>query len=119
MNCFQVIWPPLKEGAQALYNTIQKMELSPKHYEELLELYNARVSGYSDPVDARLFQEVSCTWLNRETLVGEKTLIKNYKRWSIVGKSKPKLRIGGIFPLNGSKFNAPELLPGKCCYRTD
>ena len=95
-----------------MYNTIQKMEFSPKHYEELLSLYNGRVSAYSNPQDPRLLREVSCTWLNQKTPLAKGSFIKNYKRWSIVGASKPKLRIGGIFPLNGSKFNAPELLPG-------
>ena len=89
------------------------MKFSHGDYRELLRLYNTRVSRYSDPQDDRLIHGVACSWLNQETAFAQGNyFIKNYKRWSIVGTSKPKLRIGGIFPLNGSKFNAPELLPG-------
>ena len=31
----------------------------------------------------------------------------------MLGQEKQKLVIGGIFPLSGEKFNAPELIPGE------
>jgi len=38
---------------------------------------------------------------------------KNWERWSGFLQTKQKLRIGGIFPMRGNKFRAPELLPGE------
>ena len=38
---------------------------------------------------------------------------KNYERWSHEGRTKQKLKIGGIFPKSGDKYVAPELMPGK------
>ena len=56
--------------------------------------------------------------------MGNGDAIYNYQRWYNPGKKKQKLTIGGIFPITGDKFNAPELLPGgllqtlhlKCIY---
>ncbi|CAB4065673.1 unnamed protein product [Lepeophtheirus salmonis] len=36
---------------------------------------------------------------------------KNYELWEKIGKEKQKLRIGGIFPMHGTKYKAPELVP--------
>jgi hypothetical protein len=41
----QVIWPPVKEGAQSFYATVKKIEFSPDHYRELFLLYQEANAG--------------------------------------------------------------------------
>ena len=90
------------------------MELTPENYEELLSIYNdlssnTVISDIKDDDD--ILREVACTWLKREAWSGAGM---NYEQWiHNVGSSKQKLRIGGIFPITGEKFSAPELLPGE------
>jgi len=43
--CQQVIWPPVKEGAQSFYSTVKKIEFSPDHYRELFILYQEAKAG--------------------------------------------------------------------------
>ena len=52
-------------------------------------------------------------WPQEFNTVGNGDAIYNYQRWYNPGKKKQKLTIGGIFPITGDKFNAPELLPGE------
>ncbi len=103
-------------------------------------LVDAQVDQY--PEEERtgaLLRDVACTWMNRPWAgqlggvggvgvgvgvgvggegahdVGE----RNYDRWSRFLRTKQKLRIGGIFPMRGNKFRAPELLPGEELARTN
>lgn len=99
-----------------MYETLRKMEFSQENYDELLALHAERESSSQlEPLDPDLLRDVACTWLNRQA-TGSRTGFKNYERWSMIGKSKQKLRIGGIFPIRGNKYAAPELLPGEINY---
>ncbi len=116
---FKVIWPHLREGAQALYATIKKMEFTFSQYEELLDLYgelssaNSVSDGLGDGAgDSLLIRETACTWLKRRSIMRNGQEMFNYQRWYMTRNAKQKLRIGGIFPIMGEKFSAPELLPG-------
>ena len=42
-----MIWDPLKDRAQFLYQTLEKVGFSSGNYRELLDLYNERVNKYS------------------------------------------------------------------------
>ena len=108
----QVVWSPLKEGAQALYNVIKKMEFTSQSYDDLLELYNvamAKKGGAED--EAAVVRRVACDWLLEPGGMRNSKQVARYKSYT-GGPMKQKLLIGGIFPLGGDKFTARELLPG-------
>lgn len=130
------MWPHIREGAQLFYLALKKMEFSAQNYKELLSLYerilesksapfnsgeNVGQSGLETPkkvyqhLEAEVLHEVACTWLNRVVKVSENTgaVTKNYDRWSTLRVAKQKLKIGGIFPMSGDKYRAPELVPGE------
>ena len=87
------------------------MEFSHAEYFELLRLYETYSAKAKRKDNA--VREAACAWLKQEfNTVGNKS-IHNYQRWYRLGQEKQKLLIGGIFPLNGEKFKAPELLPGE------
>ncbi len=76
----------------------------------LLSVHQVGQYPESDRTGA-LLRDVACTWMNRPSGMGGGTE-RNYDRWSRFLRTKQKLRIGGIFPMRGNKFRAPELLPG-------
>ena len=89
------------------------MEFSHAEYFELLRLYETHSAKAKRSKDNDAVRAAACAWLKREfNTVGNKS-IHNYQRWYRLGQEKQKLLIGGIFPLNGEKFKAPELLPGE------
>ena len=120
----QVVWDPLKDRAQFLYRTLEKVGFSSHNYQELLDLYNKQVNSYfqndtelfnSIPtgIEEKILREVGCQWLNKvdesSINIGKTT---NYNRWDILGPSKQELHIAGIFPMTGRKYVARELVPG-------
>ena len=129
-----MIWDPLKDRAQFLYQTLEKVGFSSGNYRELLDLYNERVNKYSQknnelldgiPIETeqKILREVACEWLNKEdepvipySIVNNSkhaVLAMNYDRWNILGEEKQELHIAGIFPMSGNKYRAPELVPSK------
>lgn len=126
---FQVVWPALEEGAQFFYMALRKMELSGRNYDELLNLYNQEwnrlqnkdqnglnqnlvISENNHKDEADILRKVACKWLNQKSKVSPFVETMNYDRWSTTGAVKQKLKIGGIFPMSGLKYRAPELVPG-------
>ena len=90
------------------------MKFSHGEYFDMLRLYEA----YSAKAKAKdVVREAACAWLKQEfNAVGNGKPLYNYQRWYMLGEEKQKLIIGGIFPITGAKFNAPELLPGELDY---
>lgn len=62
--------------------------------------------GYNNT--SELLNDVACKWL---TSVDPWRNQPNWKRWIEQRTEKKKLKIAGIFPLSGSRYTAPELLP--------
>ena len=62
--------------------------------------------------EEKALRSAACKWLNSPNENGGQVK-KNYERWSYEGRTKQKLKIGGIFPKSGNKYVAPELMPGK------
>ena len=56
------------------------------------------------------FEVAACEWLKTED--GEKTIYEK-KMLNFPFQDKPELYIGGIFPITGNKYKAPELAKGK------
>lgn len=105
----KVIWPKLSDGARPFYEALKHIELSPETYREVLSLYaemKSNTIGYNNTPE--LLNDVACKWLTSED---PWRLQPNWKRWIEQRTTKKKLKIAGIFPLTGSKYKAPELLP--------
>ena len=65
--------------------------------------------------EKKILQSAACKWLNSPVVHTDHNAVnvyKNYERWSHEGRTKQKLKIGGIFPYSGNKYVAPELMPG-------
>ena len=88
---------------------IQHFGFSYSEYVLLLETYNRRLSS-SPGVD---FEDVACEWLHSPApgTLNNKT-IYDEKKQNFPFQDKPELYIGGIFPITGQKYRAPELAKG-------
>ena len=102
-NCFftankmaKIVWRPLEDGAPLLYKLIEHFGLSN-------ELYNSLLSHYSAHKNDKTLEDIACSWLNGPYENGTR-----YDKLSPKWK-KPTLYIGGIFPIGGTKYRAPEL----------
>ena len=100
----KVVWMPVQKEAPKLYNFIQHFSFHFKEYIELLYLYNSEIEKKPN---ADIETDIACVWLNSE---GRNWL--NRKMDLMKLQEKPKLYIGGIFPLSGTKYIAPVLADG-------
>lgn len=115
----KVIWPKLKEGAKPVYEALKRIHFTPEAYDHLLTVFEEKMSnrlleGHSQALADKLaLRDVACTWLNEAPggSISYRVTTKNWERWTDIGVTKKKLKIGGIFPLMGDKYVAPELLP--------
>ena len=89
---------------------IQHFGFSYSEYVLLLETYNRRLSSSPEVLD---FEAVACEWLHSSApgTVNNKT-IYDEKKQNFPFQDKPELYIGGIFPITGQKYRAPELAKG-------
>ena len=87
----------------------QHFGFSYSEYVLLLETYNQRLNS-SSSVD---FEEVACEWLHSSAPdTAENKTIYDEKIINFPFQDKPELYIGGIFPITGQKYRAPELAKG-------
>ncbi len=102
------------DGARPFYEALKKVEFSPSNYKRLLGLYEntLKETSLSEAEDQSreedILYKVACQWLNDEDDWNK----KNYEGWADSRIVKKKLKIGGIFPLSGTKYRAKELVPG-------
>ncbi|KAH9362318.1 hypothetical protein HPB48_002296 [Haemaphysalis longicornis] len=84
----KVVWSQLKEAAPDVYELVEKITFTQKQYDDLLYTYmNARQRHKS-------YQEIACSFLStNEQLLHQFISVR-------IG-DKPKLYIGGIFPMSG------------------
>ena len=88
---------------------IQHFGFSYSEYVLLLETYNRRLDS-SPQVD---FETVACEWLHSSAPGTEDNkTIYDEKMINFPFQDKPELYIGGIFPITGQKYRAPELAKG-------
>ena len=87
---------------------IQHYGFSYSEYVALLRSYNSHLAGRGAPDD---YDAVACTWLHTQTDGGNSTIFRD-KMSNFPFQDKPELYIGGIFPITGSKYKAPELAKG-------
>ena len=87
---------------------IQHFGFSYSEYVQLLTTYNAHMEAGGSPVD---YHGVACSWLQTPTDGGKSSIYRDILA-NFPFQDKPELYIGGIFPITGSKYKAPELAKG-------
>ena len=117
----KVVWSPIMNEAPRFFKFIQHFVLTFEEYTQLLGTYNTRHIGdnrdtedndtdYSDTE----YENSACEWLSKDSSVDgvEETFFEK-KLKNIPLKGKHELYIGGIFPIMGKRYRAPELAQGK------
>ena len=110
----KVAWRPVQKEAPKLYNFLQHFSFLPEEYEELLKLHSMMTSDRQSPI-SDIETEVACAWLKKQesNVTGEKQRSWLERQRNLMKlQQKPKLYIGGIFPLSGTKYKAPVLAEG-------
>ena len=110
----KVVWDPVQNEAPELFKFIQHFGFTVSEYKELL---NAFIEQDGNEETAN-YEEIACTWLhkiksmklNNGTLI-TKTVYEE-RMETLPQQGKPELYIGGIFPITGNKYRAPELATG-------
>lgn len=87
-NMKRVVWSQLKEAAPDVYELVEKITFTQKQYDELLNLYQR------DRTRHKSYHEIACSFLS----MNEQLL---HQFISVRIGDKPKLYIGGIFPMSG------------------
>ena len=104
----KVVWGPLQNEAPALFRFIQHFSLSYTEYTGLLKIYITEVAS-TRPVD---YDDIACSWLKQNKTGNKIETIYEHKLYNLPLQGKPELYIGGIFPITGNKYAAPELAKG-------
>ena len=108
----KVVWGPVRDEAPAFYRFIQNFGLSYEEYCQLLQTYNYKVKSES----LTNFDEIVCEWLKQNTSISSEEnpkTIYQHKIDNLPFQGKSELYIGGIFPITGKKYRAPDLAQGK------
>ena len=111
----KVAWRPLQKEAPKLFSFLRYFSFLPEEYVELIKLFTTM---NSDEPMAKLEtdKEVACAWLrdqNRNDIGETDQNWLDRMRNQMKLQHKPKLYIGGIFPLSGTKYKAPVLAEGQ------
>jgi hypothetical protein len=106
----KVAWKHLQTGASELYTFVQAFGF--RSYEEYIDLLQLHVSLSDDSSEEEAdYEGEVCQWLRQELAPGG--LMRYQDKLSKLQPSeKPPLYIGGIFPITGTKYKAPELAAG-------
>ena len=108
----KVAWKQIQNGAPDLYSFLERFVFSYQDYDKLLQLYNEEIEKHSSLTT----RQIACKWLKHRVPDKSKKNGTNswYNTWhGHIKKKKKKLYIGGIFPISGTKYVAPELAIGK------
>ena len=83
-----------------LWQALAEFRLSQLQYEELMALSTRHPSLDFDP------GQVACRWMRRNTI----TLME---QWLSRIRPTNMIHLGGIFPIKGSSYQDPGVIPGK------
>ena len=113
----KVAWRPVQKEAPQLFNFLRIFSFLPEEYLELLELYSKTSFNRSltKVNKENIERDVACAWLKNQTITvsgkGRSSWLDK-QRSLLKVQDKPKLYIGGIFPLSGRKYKSPLLAEG-------
>ena len=102
--------------APRFFKFIQHFMLTLEEYTQLLATYNAWHIGNQSNNDKNYtdYENIVCKWLSKDISEdGVEGKVFEKKLENIPLKEKHELYIGGIFPIMGKRYRAPELAQGK------
>jgi len=112
----KIAWKPVQSRAQELFNFLENFSFEYEEYIELLTSYNTMMNMNTSTENS--LEDVACAWLkhNHTSHLYDHNTKQRHARqqaWynNFPIRIKNQLYIGGIFPVTGSKFTAPELGP--------
>lgn len=108
----KIAWKQIQNGAPDLYSFLERFVFSYKDYDKLLQFYNNETEKHA----SLSTEQIACKWLKHRVPDKSKTNSTTswYNKWhGHIKTKKKKLYIGGIFPISGTKYVAPELAIGK------
>ena len=112
----KVVWSPIMNEAPRFFKFIQHFVLTFEEYTQLLDTYNTEHIGdqsNNDNSDTD-YENIACEWLSKDSSEdGVEGTVFEKKLENIPLKEKHELYIGGIFPIMGKRYRAPELAQGK------
>ena len=102
--------------APRFFKFIRHFMLTLEEYTQLLATYNAWHIGNQSNNDNNdtEYENIACKWLSQDIPEdGVEGKVFEKKLENIPLKEKHELYIGGIFPIMGRRYRAPELAQGK------
>ena len=106
----KIAWKQIENGAPDLYSFLERFVFSYKDYDKLLEFYNSKTEKHPSLTT----EQIACKWLKHKVPGKSGNMTYWYNKWhGHIKRRKKKLYIGGIFPISGTKYIAPELAIGK------
>ena len=110
----KVVWKQIENGAVELQEFLERFIFTYKDYENLLKFHKTELEMDSSVT----MKEIACKWLKHQVRQQSGNTKEWYTQWNghIRGRKK-KLYIGGIFPISGTKYVAPELAIGTLSFQ--
>ncbi|EEC03035.1 hypothetical protein IscW_ISCW017106 [Ixodes scapularis] len=96
---FEVVWSKLKDSVPDVYDIAQKISFKQEQYEQMLDLYKRESTRDRD------YSDIACTFLTQN-----EHLLHEFVTGDL--GDKPKLYIGGIFPVSGIYKRMSGVLTG-------
>ena len=113
----KVVWSPIMNEAPRFFKFIQHFALTFEEYTQLLGTYHKRYNANNrDTEDSDTdYENFACEWLGKKESSedGVERTVLSKKLENIPLKGKHELYIGGIFPIMGKRYRAPELAQGR------
>ena len=105
-------WSPIMNEAPRFFKFIQHFALTFEEYTQLLGTYHKRDIADNSDTD---YENFACEWLGKKESSedGVERTVFAKKLENIPLKGKHELYIGGIFPIMGKRYRAPELAQGR------
>ncbi|XP_023326697.1 uncharacterized protein LOC111700109 isoform X2 [Eurytemora carolleeae] len=106
----KVVWKNVESGAPSLFSFIENLSFTYSEYVSLLRMYNEmKIENPDVPI-----RDIACKWLlhdTKRTDKGREIISPWFQKYSSKIDNKGILYIGGIFPISGKRYQAPELAP--------
>lgn len=98
----KVAWSQIKSSTPEAYHVIYNMAFTPQQFREILEMYNKMAMKHG----TASVRDVACKWLKQNKDVWQTWIPSNLS-------TKQSIYLGGLFPLSGTNWVKPGLVPGK------
>jgi len=108
----KVVWKYMENGAPSLFSFLESFSFNYTEFVDLLKMYNMMTR--KDPNVS--IRKIACQWLLHNISLPQDINYNEdvgpwFLKYSSKMNAKNRLYIGGIFPISGDRYRAPELTP--------